>query len=115
MVRASVIVPVFEAPDEHVFSCIWALLNQDYPSDEYEVIVVDDGSKTRKISEQVFRLFSTKTDRLVLVSIRHGGTAVARNAGLKIATGDFVAFTDIDCIPSVDWLRQCVVGLQDTG
>src|ERR1700686_4529922 len=115
MARVSVIVPVFEAPDEHVRSCLWALLSQDYPSDEYEIIVIDDGSKTRKISEQVRRLFSTKTDRLVCVSIPRGGTAVARNAGLKIATGDFVAFTDIDCIPSRDWLRRFVEGLQDTG
>lgn len=115
MSRVSVIVPVFEAPDEHVRSCLWALLSQDYPSDEYEIIVIDDGSKTRKISEQVHRLFSAKADRLICVSIPHSGTAVARNAGLEIATGDFVAFTDIDCIPSRDWLRRFVEGLQDTG
>jgi glycosyltransferase involved in cell wall biosynthesis len=68
---------------------------QDYPKDQFEVIVVDDGSHPplRAVSGAQF------------VYQAHAGPAIARNAGAARARGQWLAFTDDDCQPAVNWLR----------
>ncbi|HMN15530.1 MAG TPA: glycosyltransferase, partial [Bellilinea sp.] len=39
-------------------------------------------------------------------SIKHGGPAVARNAGADAAVGEIIAFTDSDCVPTPTWLEK---------
>ena len=75
----------------------------EYPDDCFEVIVVDDGSKTPP--EAVVASFRDKID-VTLLTQPHAGPAVARNAGAKRARGTFLAFTDDDCMPKADWLQK---------
>jgi GT2 family glycosyltransferase len=66
------------------------------------VIVVDDGNELPL--DAVVESYTDELD-VTLVSQRHAGPAMARNTGARRARGRFLAFTDDDCAPSVDWLH----------
>ena len=82
--------------------CLAALSALDYPREEFEVIVVDDGSPTPP-TDVLATLDSSLDAQLVCAT--HGGPAAARNLGASRARGEFLAFTDDDCAPRPDWLR----------
>lgn len=67
---------------------------------KFEVIVADDGSGASHDPSQL----SSRGFRLV--RCRHKGPAAARNAGVRVAGGDILAFTDADCLPRAHWLRS---------
>jgi GT2 family glycosyltransferase len=79
----------------------------DYAPDGFEVIVVDDGSP-EPLSD-VVRPFRDRLD-LTLLHKENGGPGSARNEGAAVARGQFLAFTDDDCQPTADWLRQLETG-----
>lgn len=74
----------------------------EYPREDFEVIVVDDGSQT-PLDETVAR-FRTQLN-ISLITQEHSGPAIARNRGAAHAKGSFLAFTDDDCTPAPDWLK----------
>jgi glycosyltransferase involved in cell wall biosynthesis len=86
--------------------CLEALARQSYPLDRYEIIVVDNGSNdgTVELAEQY-------PVRIVHEAKR--GYAPARNAGVKAAAGEIVAFTDVDCVAEPDWLWELTRPYQD--
>ncbi len=94
--RVSVVIPVFNAEDL-LADCLKALVHQSLPSEQFEIIVVDDGSRDR--SSAVAEQFGAR-----LIRRKHGGAPAARNVGIHSAHGPWIAFTDSDCIPSRGWL-----------
>jgi glycosyltransferase involved in cell wall biosynthesis len=92
----SVVVPAYNA-EETLAGCLRALLQLSL-SEPYEVIVVDDGStdSTALIAEG-FGL------PVRLLRQAHRGAAAARNAGVEIAQGETILFTDADCEPVPEW------------
>jgi GT2 family glycosyltransferase len=76
-------------------SCLEGLLKLQYP--DYEVIVVDDGSKDDTAA--IVRGFEVR-----LISTENRGLSAARNVGLEAATGEIVAYIDDDACPDPDWL-----------
>jgi len=101
--RFSVVVPVWGQPDGYLRDCLASLLAQDYPADRYETIVVDDGS-SEAVRRQVAAFPVPEGRTLVYLAIPRQGPAVARNAGLALARGELVAFTDADCRAEAGWL-----------
>lgn len=102
----SVVVPVYN--EAHVLSeCLEALLRQTYPQERYEVVVVDNGSTdgTRSVIE------SYPVRSLVEDEIQ--SSYAARNAGIRAARGEILAFTDADCRPALDWLGAAVENFRD--
>jgi len=97
MQKISVIVPFYNAKT-YLRSCITALLAQDYPVDDYEVILVDNNSTDG--SAEIAKQFS----RIKVLVERRQGAYAARNKGLAEAGGTIIAFTDADCVPERDWL-----------
>ena len=93
----SVIVPVWNSP-ELIAKCLTALREQEYPAGRFEVIVVDNGSTDHTV--EVVRSFAG----VRLLTEAEPGSYRARNAGLRAAKGEYVAFTDADCVPARDWL-----------
>lgn len=98
----SVIIPTRARP-ERLAACLEALNNLDYPRDQFEVIVVDDGSD--EPPHDVVRHFSGRLD-VALLTQPHAGPATARNTAAARARGDVLAFTDDDCAPASDWLTR---------
>lgn len=97
----SIIVPTYNRRAQ-LTRCLESLACLDYPRDRFEVIVVDDGSETP--AEAVVSSFSDRL-HIRLITQAHGGPAAARNKGAAYAKGEFLAFTDDDCTPALDWLK----------
>jgi glycosyltransferase involved in cell wall biosynthesis len=86
-----------------VKKCIKSLIEQDYPRERYEIIVVEDGSKDAR---SVVESFQSAGVRLTYLYIPHSGAAATYGAGLGQACCDLVAFIDDDAIAPPTWLRQ---------
>ena len=96
----SVVIPVYNGAVT-IGACLESLLNQNYPAEAYEIIVVENGStdNTTQIVEQYpVRLFHSDLH----------GPAAARNLGVAQSHADIVAFTDADCIAHSHWLSELV-------
>jgi GT2 family glycosyltransferase len=92
-----------------------ALLDQHYPPDQYELIVVDDAS-TDETTVLLKHWEATHGGRMrVLRQERNRGPAAARNRGVAEARGVLIAFTDDDCVVTPDWLEQIQCGYREPG
>ena len=99
VLKVSVIVPVYN-PGANIDECIDSLLGQSLPSEEYELIFVDDGST----DETPARLdaLAAEHDNVRVEHIPNSGwPGKPRNLGIEMARGEFVYFVDND-----DWLGK---------
>ena len=101
----SVVVPVYNSR-QTIGGTVECLLRQTQPA--HEIIIVDDGSVDG--TAEVLRPLA---DRVRVLSKPNGGPASARNVGVRAATGEFVAFTDSDCLPDGGWLAALLKGFED--
>ncbi len=87
----SVIVPVYHV-EKYLDTCVQSILNQTYK--DLEIILVDDGSADAcsRMCDEYEKLDS----RVKVIHKENGGLSDARNAGLDVATGDYIAFVDSD-------------------
>lgn len=95
----SIVIPTHNRPSA-LARCLAALAQLDYPRDQFEILVVDDGSQC-PLNETLAPFNQTKIS--LLTQVRRG-PAAARNAGAARASGIFLAFTDDDCVPAPNWL-----------
>lgn len=95
----SVIVPVWNDA-RRVERCIAALENQSIDRSHYEIIIADNGSE-----DGTFEFLSSLRN-IILVQECAPGSYAARNKALQVAKGEFIAFTDSDCIPNHEWLES---------
>jgi cellulose synthase/poly-beta-1,6-N-acetylglucosamine synthase-like glycosyltransferase len=108
----SVVVPTRARP-LFLRNCLESLLKLDYPSDRYEIIVVEDGTDTgHDVAEEVSRHSPVPVRYR---RIPHSGAATSRNVGLQLAVGEVVAFIDDDGMAVPGWLRRHVQGLLKEG
>lgn len=90
-VKVSVIVPVYRV-EKTLDRCLESIVNQTY--NNLEIILVDDGSPDQ--CPQMCDEWALKDPRIKVIHKKNGGLSSARNAGLKIYTGDYVSFVDSD-------------------
>lgn len=100
--RLSIIVPLYNSAT-WLPKCVESLVHQDLALDEYEIILVNDGSpdNSQEIAESYARLYSN----IVVLSQQNKGTSGARNTGLRYASGKYVSFVDPD-----DYIRENSLG-----
>jgi glycosyltransferase involved in cell wall biosynthesis len=81
--------------------CLRALNDQTYPRKRFEVVIVDNGSTddTAKIAQQ---------SGATVMHVAERSAYVARNAAIRATTGDYLAFTDADCVPAVRWIDELI-------
>ncbi len=106
----SVIVPVYNG-QATIVQCVESLLAQDYSPDRFEIIVVDNGSKDRTI--ELLQPYVQSGKIKLLSETRVLNAYGARNSGAKAARGEFLAFTDADCVAKQDWLTRLLEGWRD--
>ena len=90
----SVIVPVYNL-EKYLVRCIESIIGQTYKN--LEIILIDDGSTDT--SGQIIDEFKKKDNRIKVIHKENGGESSARNTGLRMATGEYIAFCDCD-----DWM-----------
>ena len=101
-VCVSVIVPAYNA--SATIGKALEVLSKQNCFQPFEVIVVDDGSSDN--TADIVRSFAS----VRYVRQDNAGPASARNHGARLARGEFLAFTDSDCIPHEDWISQLMTG-----
>ncbi|MEE1475929.1 MAG: glycosyltransferase [Fusobacterium sp.] len=90
-IKVSVVVPVYNV-EKYLDRCIQSILNQTLK--EIEIILIDDGSPDScpKICDQ----YAKKYNKIKVVHKENQGLGFARNSGIEIATGEYIAFVDSD-------------------
>lgn len=89
--KVSVIVPIYNV-EKYLDECMESLLNQTLK--DIEIIMVDDESPDR--CPQMCDEYARKDSRVKVIHKKNGGLGFARNSGLDVATGEYVAFIDSD-------------------
>ena len=98
----SVIVPVFNRQD-YVAETIESIVKQTYKN--IEIIIINDGSTDD--SEKIIRTFQSQyPDAIDVINQKNQGQVKARNNGLEIARGEFIAFLDSDDVWSLDKVEK---------
>ena len=99
--KISVIVPVFKVED-YLHRCVDSIIMQTHQN--LEIILVNDGSPddSGKICDE----YATKDDRVIVIHKKNEGSSCARNAGLDIATGNYISFVDSDDYINVVMLEK---------
>lgn len=97
--KVSVIVPIFNAA-RFLEKSVGSLLSQTYRN--LEIILIDNGSKDGSVS--LCEQFARADDRVVFIQEKTPGVSNARNRGLEVMTGDYLAFLDAD-----DWFDPCAL------
>lgn len=98
MLKLSIIIPVYNVA-RFLSKCLDSCLQQDLPYDEYEIVVVNDGSTDNSVS--IVEEYTKKYFNIRLINRLNGGLSAARNTGLKEAKGEYVWFIDSD-----DWIEK---------
>lgn len=99
----SIVIPVYNT-EKYVGECLDSLVNQTYK--EMEIICVDDGSTDS--SREIILDYEQKDARVRLVTQEHSNAGAARNSGLGIAKGEYIAFLDSDDFFETDMIEKMV-------
>jgi GT2 family glycosyltransferase len=109
----SVVIPTYRRWDR-LQQTLEALEQQTLAKDRFEVIISDDGSGDGT-KERASEYAAHSALNITVISGPNGGPAAARNRGIAIAKGEWVAFTDDDCIPGPDWLNGYLSAITKDG
>ena len=93
MIKLSIIIPVYNV-EKYLRACLDSVFKQKGDSSDYEVIVVNDGSPDN--SKAIIDDYSKNYSNIVVINQTNQGLSAARNAGLRIAKGEYVWFVDSD-------------------
>lgn len=104
----SIIIPHYNIPHKLVERCLQSIIAQGMPHDEYEIIIVDDGSK-----EAPFWLLDIfPNENIRIISIEHSGLSEARNKGMLEAKGKYIMFIDADDCLQPQSIHNCIETLK---
>lgn len=99
--KISVIVPVFNS-EKYVGRCIDSIIAQTYSN--WEAILVDDGSKDNSLS--ILHKYEKNEHRIKVIHQANSGPGIARNTGIKKATGDYIVFVDSDDVIKPNYFKK---------
>jgi len=94
--------------------CLESLLNQSYPKDKYEIIVVDSSDDySESLAENYKEKARKKGIELKYIYQKPSGISAARNLGIRNARGEIICFIDDDCIADRKWLEDLVRAFEE--
>ena len=94
MSKVSIIIPVYNV-EKYLARCLETLINQTFT--DIEIICIDDGSTDNSV--KILDNYAAKESRIKVIHQANCGPSVARNRGMKIASGKYISFVDSD-----DWI-----------
>jgi len=89
--------------EKYLARCLDSLLAQDIPKEDYEIVVVNDGSKDGTL--EIARTYETQHSNIRVIDKPNGGVGSARNRGLREAKGEYLYFFDPD-----DYISKNILG-----
>ena len=107
-------IPVFNEPVRTLRETLKACRNQEYPKDKYEIIIADDSTDGKKIS-QIKTLCKEYGAKFIHREHRNGFKAGALNGALQHSKGDYIALLDADDKPEKTFLSHSVEVLESSG
>lgn len=99
--KISVIVPVYNS-EQYLNKCLDSIINQSY--NNLEIIIVNDGSTDSSL--HICQKYERNDSRIIVINKPNEGVSMARNAGLKIATGEYIGFVDSDDTITITMYEQ---------
>jgi GT2 family glycosyltransferase len=108
--KISIVVATFNRRDS-LMRLLESFSKQTCPS--FEIIVVSDGSTDGTV--HMLHELKGHIGKLRVIDAENRGPGAARNAGARVASADYLAFTDDDCVASEDWLDQFLLAFEQTG
>ena len=97
--KISIIVPVYNTAG-YIEQCVNSLLAQPIPDDDFEILLVNDGSTDQSL-DVMQRFLIENPDIIEIIDTENGGQGHARNLALDVAQGDYIGFADSD-----DWVAD---------
>ncbi|MGC1631753.1 MAG: glycosyltransferase, partial [Gelidibacter sp.] len=91
--RLSIIIPVYNI-EKYVSQCLDSVLDQDIDANDYEIIIVNDGSTDGSL--RVIQNYAKTHDHIKVIDKKNGGVGSARNWGMDAAQGKYIYFLDPD-------------------
>lgn len=109
MPQITIIVPVYNV-EKYIEKCIDSILAQSFVN--FELILIDDGStdSSNKICDEYLK----KDSRVIVVHKENGGLSSARNVGLAMAKGEYIAFVDSDDYIEKDMYKILIENIEKT-
>ena len=108
--KLSIIVPVYNV-EKYLSKCVDSLLAQDLLPEDYEIILVDDGSPDR--CGEICDRYATEHSNIKVIHRENGGLSAARNSGIDVAQGKFIQFVDSDDFLEPNVLKSLVQKMED--
>ena len=105
----SIVVPIFNA-EKTIEECILSILNQTYR--DYELILIDDGSTDG--SGEICDRYRDINSNIKCLHIVNGGVSNARNRGVEISAGEYIAFVDADDTIEPEYLTTLWTMMEST-
>lgn len=105
--KISIIVPIYNV-EKYLARCVDSIVNQTYKN--LEIILVDDGSPDS--CPQMCDDYAEKDSRIKVLHKKNGGLSDARNAGMAVATGEYISFIDSDDYVSDDFF-ECLLNVMN--
>jgi glycosyltransferase involved in cell wall biosynthesis len=105
--KLSIIIPVYNV-EPYVEKCLRSCAEQDIPCSDYEIIVVNDGTKDNSLA--IIKRIAKEYSNIKFVSQENAGLSAARNKGFSLAIGEYIWFVDSD-----DWIEtNCLKKITDS-
>ena len=98
--KLSIVIPVYNV-EKYVSECLDSCLEQNVDITDYEIIIVNDGSTDN--SANLINLYA-KQSNIIIINQENLGLSAARNAGIKIAKGEYIWIVDSD-----DWIEPGIL------
>lgn len=112
MVKYTIIIPVYNM-ESTISTCLKSILEQQIHQ-EYELIIINDGS-TDYTAEEIYKVKQTyPTKRIKVLNGEHKGVSVARNLGIQHAIGEYILFVDADDLLTKDALFYIEKGIDQS-
>lgn len=96
--KISLVIPVYNV-EKYVEKCLRSCLDQDISYEEYEIIIINDGTKDNSL--EIVERIAKDYSNVSIISQKNAGLSAARNKGLSLAKGEYVWFIDSD-----DWIKS---------
>ena len=110
MPKLTIIVPIYNV-EAYLSRCLDSILAQEYT--DFELILINDGSPDN--CAEIMEAYAKRDNRIVTIHQENKGVSAARNAGLKIAKGQYVGFVDPDDYIEKEMFRVLIDDIEELG